>query len=138
MAWEQPEFYVGVLAANQDMSSESAFQWTWVQPLAATGAGIYAAAAVAPPGGTGNKAIGILQNNPQLAEAATVMVAGVSKAKAGAAFSIGQPLMVSTDGNGAGVLVPCTAGKYQVAIALEPATQYGDICAVLLQKNGVL
>lgn len=135
MAYEIPNFMLGVLAANQDLSSESFFQYTWVSPVPATGAGIFASAAVAPPGGTGNPALGVLQNNPQLAEAATVMVQGVSKVKAGATITIGQRLMVATDVNGAGVMVPATAGNYQVAQALEAAVA-GDIFTAILVRHG--
>ena len=135
MAYEIPKFMVGVLPANQDLSDESKFQFTAVKVVAATGAGIADAAAADLPSASGDPIIGVLQNNPKLAEAATIMEDGISKLKAGATINVGDRLQIVPDGNGAGVAIPATSGKYQVAVALEAAVA-GDIFTALLQRNG--
>lgn len=133
MAYEVPNFYVGQLPADIDMSLEASFQFAGVSVRAAvngvgTGNGL---AALVPPVSTSNPMIGILQNNPVQGEAGTVMVEGVSKAICGGTVAIGDPLMV----NGAGAFLKATTGNLQVAIALENAVA-GDVFTVLLQRNG--
>lgn len=133
MAYEIPNFFLGVLPADIDMSTEATYQYTGVCVYTAqnvTGAGV-GGAALCPPSSTSTPIIGVLQNNPQLNEAGTVMVQGVTKAVAGAGFPIGTLLEV----NSAGKFLTATSGQYAVAQALENAST-NDITTVLLIRNG--
>lgn len=146
MSWEQPEMNLGVFPADLDMSgtvqdgvpTDSVFQFSVVQIKAAANTAGYGfgGAAVAPPAAAGGADIGILQNNPQLGEAAEVMVAGVSKAQIGANVTIGQILMAAApNGQGVSQLIPATNGNYGIAMALETGSA-GAIAAVLLRNFG--
>lgn len=133
MAYEIPNFYVGVLPADIDMSSEATFQYTGVcvyTAVSTVGTGV-GGAALCPPSATSSPIIGILQNNPQQGEAGQVLVQGVSKAQAGGAFNIGDLLMV----NSSGLFVKATSTNFAVAQALEKAAS-GDITTVFLIRNG--
>lgn len=133
MAYEIPSFFVGVMPADIDMSSELSFQFAGVcvyTALSTLGTGV-GGAALCPPSATSSPIIGILQNNPAQAEAGNVMVEGVSKAIAGGSFNIGDLLMATS----AGKFVLATSGNYAVAQALEQAV-LGDISTVLLIRNG--
>lgn len=133
MAYEIPNFTVGVLPADADMSVEATYQFSGVcayTAVSTVGTGV-GGAALCPPSAASTPIIGILQNNPQQAEAGTVLVQGVSKALAGGAFNIGDLLMV----NSVGKFLKATAGNFAVAQALETAAS-GDITTVLLVRNG--
>ena len=129
-AYEIPSFYVGVLEANVDMSSESTWQYTGVDVAAASGAGLVGEAALVAPA-AGDPILGVLQNNPQLAESGQVMVAGVSKAQAGGTFAIGAILAV----NSSGKFLAATSGQYGVAQALQSGVA-GTIVSVLVRNYG--
>jgi len=130
MAYEIPGFSFS-LPANIDMSVEATYQFTPVTAVAATGAGINTPTAIAPVAATGDPMLGILQNNPQLAEAGTIVVDGISKALLGGTVAIGDLLMATPSGG----LQVATSGKYAVAQALE-AGDSGNLIAVLLIRNG--
>jgi len=130
MAWEIPVFSWS-LPANQDMSSESTYLFTPVIAVAATGSGINTPVACAPPGSTGEPIVGILQNNPQLAEAGQIFTEGVSKCKVNGTVAIGDTLMSTPSGG----LITATTGNYQVGIALDAGVA-GDILPVLLVNLG--
>src|SRR5271166_3772408 len=92
MAYEIPNFYVGVFPADIDMSTESTWQYAGVgvyTALSVTGTGIGGAALCAVSSAS-NGMIGVLQNNPKQAEAGQVMVQGVTKAKASGTFNPGD------------------------------------------------
>lgn len=133
MAYEIPNFYLGVLAADIDMSVESTFQFSGVCVYTAVSTQGYGTggAALCPPSATSTPIIGVLQNNPQPGEAGTVVIQGVSKALAGGTVNIGQLLMT----NSTGQFVVATTGNVAVAQALESAV-VGDIFTVLLIRNG--
>lgn len=131
VAYEQPEMLFGVLEANVDMSIESTWQYTGVDAVAATGAGLTGPAALAAPVSAGAAILGVLQNNPQLAEAGTVMCLGVSKVQCGGTFSIGNILSV----NASGQFTVATSGQFGVAKALE-AGSVGIIACALLGSYG--
>lgn len=130
MAWEIPGFSVGVLPADADLTAQQYSAVSLVAANATTGYG-QGGAAVELPAASGTAALGILQNNPQLGEAAAVMVHGVSKAKAGETITIGQLLMSLPSGK----LGVATSSKYAIAQALEDAAN-NDIFTVLLIRNG--
>jgi hypothetical protein len=129
-AFEIPSFYVGVLEANVDMSSEATWQFTVVDVAPATGTGLLGEAALVAPA-SGAAGFGILQNNPQLGEAGNVMCLGVSKAKAGGTFAAGDLLMT----NGSGFLVAVTTGNFAIAKALQAGAS-GNVVAVYLSNYG--
>lgn len=132
MAWEIPGFTFS-LPANADYGSQTSYLWTPVTAIPATGAGINTGAAAAPVAATGDPGIGILQNNPGLAEAATIMVNGISKALIKETVIVGDLLMNAP----AGGLQKTTSGKYSVGQALQAGAP-GDVIAVLLSRNGKL
>ena len=133
MAYEIPDFYVGVFPSDIDMSTESSYQFTGVgvyTAVSTTGTGVGGAALI-PMASTSSPMLGVLQNNPQQGEAGQVMVQGVTKAQAGGTFHIGNLLMT----NSAGQMVLATSTNFAVAQALETAAS-GDITTVLLIRNG--
>lgn len=127
VAYEQPEMLFGVLEANVDMSVESTWQYTGVDAGAATGSGLTGPAALVAPVSAGAAILGVLQNNPQLAEAGTVMCLGVSKIACGGTFAIGDILSVSA----AGLFTKATSGQFGVAKALEAGVTGIIACAVI-------
>ena len=73
---------------------------------------------------------GILQNAPASGQTAIVRVAGpLSRIVAGAAFSLGAPLM---SGDSSGRLITATDNYVVQAIALETATVINQVCVALL------
>ena len=146
MSYELPNFDLGIFPADVDMSgdvqdsvpTDSVFQYSAVVIRAAVNTPGYGVggAAVAPAPSAGVPALGILQMNPQLGEAAQVMTDGVSKCQVNANVSIGQILMAGTPlGSGAVPLVPATSGNYGIGMALETGSA-GAIVAVLLRNFG--
>lgn len=140
MAYEIPDFTVGVFPADIDMSQDAqsqggdpTFQFTGVcvyTALSTEGAGVGGAALI-PPASTSSPIIGVLQNNPNQGEAGQVVIQGVTKAVLGGSVSIGDLLMSTA----AGKFVRATSTNYAVAVALETGVN-GDIAAILLQRNG--
>jgi hypothetical protein len=120
-AWSIPGFSFS-LPANADYSVEATYLYTGVRALAATGTGITTETAVAPVSATGDPIVGVMQNNPQLAEAATIVQNGISKLLCKDTVAIGDKLMACP----AGGFIKATTGKYAVAIALQAgaANQY--------------
>lgn len=127
-AYEIPSFYLGVIESDIDMS---ALQFSAVNVHAAAVAVGTEGAALILPAANGDPALGIVQNNPGIGEAATVLVSGVSKAIAGGVITPGALLAAQTNGK----LLVATTGQYAVAQALMPAVA-NDIISVLLVRNG--
>lgn len=138
MAYEIPDFLVGVFPADVDMSSETSQQFTGVcvySAVSVEGAGIaggIGGAALCPPASTSVPIIGVLQNNPQQGEAGEVMIQGVTKAVCKTGWSIGALLSVDQS---TGKFQPATSGQYAVAVGLEAAAS-GDVTTILLLRNG--
>lgn len=126
-AWEIPGFQYS-LPANIDMSSEGSYEFTPVTVVAATGVGINTPAACAPVAATGDQIIGVLQNNPTLAEAASLVQTGISKVLVKQAVTIGAKLMAAPVGG----FQVATSGNYQVAIALDVGAPGNYIPALLV------
>ncbi len=135
-AWESPSFYLGELESNADysgLSTNPSKQYFAVDVVAATGAGVAGPSAVQLASTSGQAIIGILQNNPQLAESAQVMVHGVSKAVIGASItSIGTILTT----NAAGQLIPAASGNFGCGKSLQAGVSSGQIIPVLLLGLG--
>lgn len=146
MSYEIPDFYVGILPADLDMSgtvqdgipTDGVFQYSAVVVRAAvntTGEG-NGGAAIAPAPSAGVPMLGLIQHNPQLGEAAQVMSEGVSKAQINGTVDIQDILMVGAPlASGATPLVKATAGNYGVAQALESGVA-GTIIAVYIRNFG--
>lgn len=133
MAYEIPDFQVGVWPADIDMSVESTYQYTGVSVYSAvstTGYGV-GGAAIVPPGSTSSPIIGVLQNNPMQGEAGSLTLQGITKAQLGGTVGIGNLLMCQSNGT----FVVATSTNYAVAIALEGGAS-GEVIAILLQRNG--
>lgn len=135
-AYEIPSFYVGVLEANvamgnQTVGSGTVFQYTGVDAIAATGTGLVGPAAIGAPLSSGAAIIGILQNNPLLAEVGAVMVHGVTKMYCGGTVTIGAILAV----NALGQCVAAASTNFGIGKALQAGTS-GQIIPVLLLNLG--
>lgn len=132
MAYEQPQFNIGIFTADVDMSNEANNQFACVDVIKAVnvpgfgngGAALGSAAA-------GDPVLGVLQNNPIQGEAGTVTTFGIAKALIGATVHIGNILAVDANGR----LRVATSGQYGVAQALEEAVA-GDIAGVLVKQFG--
>lgn len=104
MAYEIPGFKLGTLPANVDLSGMIGgsgvidYQFTAVD-IAAAGAGVTGGEdAALVPASAATPVIGILQNRPKKNEAGTVIVSGVSMARAGGTVAVGA--YVKSDGSG--------------------------------------
>jgi len=120
MAFENPVLVLSLPAAA-DLSSSQHF-------IVKTSSGTAALA------GAGDVAMGVLQNDPVSGEAASIMVAGVSRLVAGAVIAEGA--QVAADANGKGRTA--TTGDIVLGIALEAAGADGDIIPLLLNVGGAL
>jgi|SRR5215472_6119433 len=78
----------------------------------------------------GGAIFGILQNSPDINQAAEVAYGGECKAVAGGTFGAGSMLMV--DANGRLILWAAGAGNNQVAMAMEASPNTDSIVRVLL------
>lgn len=113
MAFEIPNYYVGVFPSSQDLSGISPGvngQFKAVKMID-NGSG-QAALALA---STGGQAFGILQNKPALNEAGTVMCEGISKVLLGGTVVVNDFLMSDATGQ----LIKATSTNYIVAQACE-------------------
>lgn len=101
----------------------------------------------------GQHAIGVLQNNPDNGQAATIRIGGLTKFAAGAAITlINGGRLVAPDATGravaattatvttsdAGVAADPVIGSNVLGIALEPASAAGVIIAVSLTHSGAV
>lgn len=130
-AYEVPDFVVGMLEANVDMSTEATWQYAAVDVAPASGVGLLGPAALVAPT-AGGKILGVLQNNPLLAEAGQVVTSGITKAKASGSFNPGDLLMV----DGAGAFLAATSTNRQVAMAFQVGAS-GTVVSVFLKDFGI-
>ena len=82
--------------------------------------------------GNGEQALGILQNDPNDTEGATVTALGTSKVKSGAAYAIDTELA----SDAAGLAVAATTGERVLAYALEASGGANEIHEVLVTCPG--
>jgi hypothetical protein len=129
-AVELPNFSIPWLEANINMSTEATYQFTGVAIIAASASGLVGPAAIGSPA-AGAQIVGVLQNNPQIGEAAEVLQQGVSKGLLSNTVSIGQILAVDTAGN----FLPATSGQYGVAMAMQAGVAT-DIITLLISNFG--
>lgn len=117
MAYEQAQTKITV-QANADLSS---YQFRAVKAVNSSGT---AQAALC---GTGQQALGILQDKPAAqGRAAQVCVLGVTKAVAGGTVTAGS--MVASDSTGR--VVNAVSGDIAIGIALEGTSTAGEIVSV--------
>ena len=133
MAYEIPNLRVGLYPADIDMSAVTTYQYTavWLGAAAngkGTGKGL---ASLQTKGSKITGPIGVLQNNPLQGEAGELITSGITKARAGGTFTVGDNLTV----NSSGLFVIAATGNLIVGKALESAVS-GEVCAVLLGGLG--
>jgi hypothetical protein len=130
LGFEQPGFSIGELPANADYSSSTTYQFTGVNLIVATGAGL-TGSAWSVPAAAGALTLGVLQNSPILGEPANVMIEGISKALAGGTIAVGAKLTTAVGG----AFTTAATGNIIVGIALESAVS-GQIFSMLLRPLG--
>lgn len=85
--------------------------------------------------GAGERACGVLQNDPDAAgKAATIAFAGVSKVQCGGDITIGNPVAVDSNGK---AVAETTGDVWTIGIALETGAS-GKIISILLQPSGLM
>jgi len=92
---------------------------------------------IVPASVAGEPVLGILPaQTPDLVSGddVTVQVAAIGKVMAGAAVTKGAQVMTDTSGR----VVPATAAKYILGIALEPAAAAGAVINVLIRGSGYM
>ncbi len=77
-----------------------------------------------------DRTIGVLQNTPNINEAATVAVSGVVKVEAGEAVAVGG--VVKADATGRATDVAIATSEIELGIALTAAGSAGELIEVLL------
>lgn len=122
MPFDIQVFDLGVLNAGEDLSAAQFL------PVKVTGSS--GEAVVSKLSASGEAAIGILQNNPELGIAADVRVLGVSQAYLAENTTVGTKLMGVPTGLGT-----ATSTKYVIAIALQDGSA-GDLVSVLMLQLG--
>jgi hypothetical protein len=80
----------------------------------------------------GGVIVGVLQNTPEINEAGTVAISGVSFVVAKSAITVGDNLTNNADGS----FETAASGDYIHGIALEAATAAGDIIRALISFKG--
>lgn len=124
MAVQTPGITIGICAAAADLSAQQ------FRAMRVTGNFQVNVANAA-----GQSVIGILQNKPTLGQPADVMMAGVSKAVAGAAIAVGVEVMAGADGR---IVTAATAGSNVIGVALEAAGAAGEIITIALNAGGAI
>lgn len=136
-AWEQPGFQIGEFESNVDYSAESpggspTYQFLGMVLVAASGSGVVGPFALQVAGSAGVPIVGVLQNNPIVAEAADLVSFGVSKVQVGSAgCTAGDILAVDSTGK----FVTASSTNYGVAMALQTGTS-GQIISAYIDNYG--
>jgi hypothetical protein len=125
MAWEQPGRTDGTRRAAADMSTKASYQYRCVV-VDSTGR-------VARNTSAGGVVYGVLQNDPILNAAATVMLDGATKMRAGTAIAAGAKVMSDS----AGRAVTATTGLAIIGTCLLAAAAEGEIITVQLDRLGL-
>jgi hypothetical protein len=125
MAVEVPGRSDGTRRAAADMSVKANYQYRAVV-VDSTGR-------VARNTANGGSVYGVLQNDPGLNQAATVMIDGMTKMRAGAAVAVGAKVMSDT----AGRAITATTGLQVLGTALVAAAAEGEIISVQLDRLGL-
>jgi hypothetical protein len=83
--------------------------------------------------GDGENAVGVLQNDPEAGQAATIATGGIAKVECGGVITTGGNVACNADGEA----VAAASGDYIVGVALETGAD-GRIISINLDKNGKL
>jgi hypothetical protein len=126
MAVEVPGRSDGTRRAAADMSVKADYQYRFVI-VDATGR-------AARTTGAGAAVYGVLQNDPGLNQAATIMIDGMSKMRSGAAVAVGAP--VTTDN--VGRVVEAETGDQILGTCLVASAAEGEIISVQLDRQGLM
>jgi len=124
MAVQTPGINIGICTAAADLSAQQ------FRAMRVTGDFQVNVANAA-----GQAVIGILQNKPTSGQSADVMMAGVSKAIAGAAIAAGAEVMAGADGR---IITAATAGSNVIGIALNAAGNANEIISVALNAGAAI
>jgi len=137
-AFELPNMMAGFWPANVDLSAESTpgqptYQFSSITLVTPSGTGVTSEAGAALAlAASGAPILGVLQDNPAIGVAGSVMLQGISKAKIGTGgCTVMQPLMA----DGLGGFIPATSGNDASAIALCAATA-GAIAPIFIKALG--
>lgn len=134
MSYECPAVRIGWFAADIDMSAATwQFAPVWLGPAANTAGFAVGNAALVAMGSSTNPPLGILQAPVIQGEAGLVIVSGVTKARAGGTWAVGDPIGWNAGGT---ALIKAVATKYAIGTAMENAV-VGDISAVQLLPRGI-
>ena len=83
--------------------------------------------------GAAGRAVGVLQNNPNIDQAATLAIGGVSKVVAGAVVAAGADLQSDASGRAIAFAAPGVGVvAWKVGIALEAAGAAGEVISMLI------
>jgi hypothetical protein len=126
MAWEQPGRTDGTRRAAIDMSVKANYQYRCVV-VDATGR-------VTRNTASGGQVYGILQNDPGLNQASTVMLDGATKVRAGAAVAAGAKVM----SDAAGRIITATTGGNIIGTCLLAAAAEGEIITIQMERLGLM
>lgn len=120
MAYEIPSFTLGTQVAAADLT---AAQFHFVELDSSGDVAL---------SGAGERAIGVLNNDPDTGEPAEVIVSGVAKVAIGAAVDPGE--WVASDANAEAI--PATSTAFALGIALTGAANANEVISVLLVSQG--
>lgn len=128
MAIDAPGAFSFSFVADVDFSNITRYQYTAVSLASAQNAGGEGQGNTAMvPATADTNFVGVLQTDPKVGEAGTVMFRGVTRAQCGAPWAVGDALGIDANGR----FVPAGSGK-AVGIGIESAV-VGDISSVLLR-----
>ena len=110
-AYESPQICFGTLTAAADLSSK---QYHFVKLASATTVNVCTA--------TTDRAIGILQNDPESGEAAVIAIFGISKVVADGTITAAKWLGTSADSQAAGITPGSDTTVYVMGQAIQAAS----------------
>ena len=125
MAYESPSINLGTLTAAADLSSK---QYHFVKLASATTVNVCSA--------TTDRAIGILQNNPESGEQAIVAISGVSKVVADGTLAAGNFIGTSADAQADAISPGTDTTVYMMGQCVQAASAGETTTMILNVANG--
>jgi len=123
MAYEASQIRFGNLTAAADLSSK---QYHFVKLASATTVNVCSAITDAP--------IGILQNNPESGETATIAIFGISKVVADGTLAAGNVIGTSADAQADAIAPGTDTTVYTMGQAIQAASA-GETCTMFLNPT---
>jgi hypothetical protein len=111
MAYESPSINLGTLTAAADLSSK---QYHFVKLASATTVNVCSA--------TTDRAIGILQNNPESGEQAVVQIFGISKVVADGTIAFNNVIGTSADSQADAIVPGTDTSVTTLGVAIQAAS----------------